>query len=152
MKRPDLRRIGKALLPITIAFVISVILLAAVGVPPLEAFELIWNGAFGSSSKIGDTLMAWVPLTLAAAGLVVTFAAGLWNIGIDGQIIAGAIAASWVAREVSGPSFVIVTLAILAGIVGGVLWALLAGILKTVDAATTTGEQLGYLIGGKVDA
>ena len=127
----DLRRWGKAAIPVVVAFVVSAIMLAAVGVPPLEGFQLIYEGAFGNSSKIGDTLMAWVPLTLAAAGLVVTFAAGLWNIGIDGQIIAGAIAASWVAREVTGPTWWIVTAAIVAGIIGGMLWALLAGVLKT---------------------
>jgi simple sugar transport system permease protein len=114
-----------------VAFAFSIALLAVIGVDPFEAFRLLWEGAFGNSTKIADTLMAWVPLTLAAAGLVVTFAAGLWNIGIDGQIIAGAIAASWVAREVSGPTWLLVTLAIGAGIVGGVVWALLAGILKT---------------------
>ena len=93
-----IQRVAKASIPVVVAFVVSLIMLAAVGVPPFEAFQLMYDGAFGNSTKIGDTLMAWVPLTLAAAGLVVTFAAGLWNIGIDGQIIAGAIAASWVAR------------------------------------------------------
>ena len=127
----DLRRFGKAAIPVAAAFAVSAILLAIAGVPPVEGFQLIWEGAFGNSSKIGDTLMAWAPLTLAAAGLVVTFAAGLWNIGIDGQIIAGAIAASWVAREVTGPSWWIITAAIVAGIIGGVVWALLAGVLKT---------------------
>lgn len=117
--------------PIGLALLVSVILLAVAGAPPLEAIELIWQGAFGNSSKLGDTLMAWVPLVLASAGLIITFNAGLWNIGIDGQIIAGGIAASWVAREVTGSSVVIVTLAILAGITGGALWALLAGVLKT---------------------
>jgi simple sugar transport system permease protein len=131
MRNLDLARIGRGAIPLGVALVISVVLLAVVGVPPLEAFELIWDGAFGNSTKIADTLMAWVPLALAASGLVITFAAGLWNIGIDGQIIAGAIAASWVAREVTGPSWLIVTLAIAAGIVGGMVWALFAGVLKT---------------------
>ncbi len=117
--------------PVALAIVVSVILLAVAGAPPLEAIELIWQGAFGNSNKTGDTLMAWVPLVLASAGLVITFNAGLWNIGIDGQIIAGGIAASWVAREVGGSSFLIVTLSLLAGILGGAVWALLAGVLKT---------------------
>jgi len=66
-----------------------------------------------------------------AAGLVVTFAAGLWNIGIEGQIVAGAIAATWVARERPGPAPVLIPLMLLAGLIGGALWALLAGVLKT---------------------
>ncbi|MDH3729525.1 MAG: ABC transporter permease [Acidimicrobiia bacterium] len=116
--------------PIVLAIIVSVILLALAGTPPIEAFQLIWEGAFGNSTKIGDTMMAWVPLVLASAGLIVTFNAGLWNIGIDGQIIAGGIAASWVARELGGPTALIVTVAIIAGMVGGMLWALLAGVLK----------------------
>ena len=62
------------------------------GAPPFQALHLIWDGSVGSADKMGDTLMAWVPLTLAGAGLVVTFSAGLWNIGIEGQIVVGAIA------------------------------------------------------------
>jgi simple sugar transport system permease protein len=75
--------------------------------------------------------MAWVPLVLAAAGLVVTFTAGLWNIGVEGQIVLGAIAATWVARTVPGPGWVVVPAAVLAGMVGGAVWALAAGVLRT---------------------
>ena len=64
----------------------------------------MWEGAFGSAAKVSDTLMSWVPLVLAASGLVVTFTAGLWNIGVEGQIVAGAIAATWVARSL-GPGW-----------------------------------------------
>jgi len=117
--------------PVVLAFVVAVVLLQLAGAPPLEALGLLWDGSVGSAAKVSDTLAAWVPLTLAAAGLVVTFAAGLWNIGVEGQIVAGAIFATWVAREVSGPATVLIPLMLLAGVLGGVLWALLAGILKT---------------------
>ncbi len=130
-QRSLLRRTGFNLLPVLLAFAVAILLLLIVDAPPLEALRNIWDGSFGSSDKIAATLMAWVPLTLAAAGLVITFAAGLWNIGIEGQIVLGAIAASWVAREVPGPSAVVIPVAIVAGIVGGTLWALLAGVLKT---------------------
>lgn len=113
------------------AIVVGVILLLLVGAPPFEALRLLVDGSFGSASRISSTLLAWSPLVLASAGLVVTFAAGLWNIGVEGQIVMGAIAASWVAREIPGPTWVIVPLTILAGVIGGVLWALLAGVLKT---------------------
>jgi ABC-type uncharacterized transport system permease subunit len=120
-----------AILPVALAFAVGFLLLWFAGAPPLEAFRLLWDGSLGSAAKIGDTLAAWVPLTLAAAGLVVTFAAGLWNIGIEGQIVAGGIAATWAAREVPGPAAVLIPIMLLAGMVGGALWALLAGILKT---------------------
>jgi simple sugar transport system permease protein len=124
------RAVG-GLLPIALAVAVVVGLLLLVGAPPGQSIRLIYDGSLASSDKIGDTLMAWVPLVLAGAGLVVTFTAGLWNIGIEGQIVMGAIAATWVARTAPGPRPVLLTLMVLAGIVGGALWAVLAGVLKT---------------------
>jgi len=124
-------RTGAIVVPIVLAFAVAVALLQLAGAPPLEALGLLWDGSVGSAAKISDTLSAWVPLTLAAAGLVVTFAAGLWNIGIEGQIVAGAVVATWVAREAPGPAPALIPLMLLAGVIGGALWALLAGVLKT---------------------
>lgn len=118
-------------IPVALAFVVALVLLQLAGAPPFEALGLLWDGSVGSAAKISDTLSAWVPLTLAAAGLVVTFAAGLWNIGVEGQIVAGAIVATWVAREIPGPAPVLIPLMICGGVAGGVLWALVAGVLKT---------------------
>lgn len=125
------KRSGPTLIALVVAFVFATLLLWLAGAPPFEAFRLIVDGAFGSADRTSATLLAWVPLVLAAAGLVVTFAAGLWNIGVEGQIIMGAIAATWVAREIPGPVEVVIPLTIVAGIVGGALWALFAGVLKT---------------------
>ncbi len=99
--------------------------------PPLEAFRLILDGSFGTADRASATLLAWVPLVLASAGLVVTFNAGLWNIGVEGQIIVGAIVAAWAARVMPGPTAAVIPMTIVAGIVGGAAWALLAGVLKT---------------------
>jgi general nucleoside transport system permease protein len=121
----------RILLPIVAALAIGAVLLAVSGVPPSAALGLVWEGAFGSPAKISDTLMAWVPLVLAASGLVVTFTAGLWNIGVEGQIVAGAIAATWVARSLPGPGWVVVPAVMAAALAGGVGWALLAGLLRT---------------------
>jgi ABC-type uncharacterized transport system permease subunit len=120
-----------AAFPVALAFGVVVGLLVVVGAPPFQALRYIWTGSMGGASQIGDTLMAWVPLTLAGAGLVVTFAAGLWNIGIEGQIAAGGIAATWVGRTAPGGAPVLIPLMFLGGAIGGGLWALLAGVLKT---------------------
>jgi len=113
------------------AFIFAILLLWLAGAPPFEALSLIWVGAFGSADKTANTILAWVPLVLASAGLVVTFAAGLWNIGVEGQIVMGAIFATWVARSIPGPAEVVIPLTIAAGVLGGAFWALLAGVLKT---------------------
>lgn len=119
------------LVSVVLAIGVSMLLLWLVGAPPVEAIGLMWEGAFGTADKVANTLLVWTPLILASAGLVVTFAAGMWNIGVEGQIVIGAIAASFVAREIPGPSAVVVPLTILAGAIGGALWALLAGVLRT---------------------
>ncbi|HVM63657.1 MAG TPA: hypothetical protein VMU14_02265, partial [Acidimicrobiales bacterium] len=85
----------------------------------------------GGTNQVGDTLMAWVPLALATSGFIVTYVAGLWNIGIEGQIAMGGIAATWVGRTAPGDRPVLLTLMFLAGVLGGAAWALLAGLLKT---------------------
>ncbi len=127
----DLRAATPTLVSLVAALAFGVVLLLFAGAPPFEALWLLVQGSFGSASKVSATLLAWSPLLLASAGLVVTFAAGLWNIGVEGQIIVGAIAASWVARSLPGPVWVILPATILAGAVGGLIWALLAGALKT---------------------
>jgi simple sugar transport system permease protein len=119
-----------ALLPVATALSVGLLLLLSVDAPPLEALRLIFDGALGSTGGLSSTLMAWVPLALAAAGLVVTFAAGLWNIGVEGQIIVGAVAATAVARYVDAPSGLVVPLLLLAGVLGGLLWGLLVGVLR----------------------
>ncbi len=113
------------------ALVVSVGLLALAGAPPFEALVLVLDGAVGDGGRMADTLMSWVPLTLASAGLVVTFVAGLWNIGVEGQVIAGAIGATWAARTIPGDGLVVIPAALAVGVVAGAVWALAAGVLKT---------------------
>ena len=124
-------RYRTALISVGLALLVTIGLLLIVGAPPFRALRLLWDGSFGTTDKINDTLMSWVPLVLAAAGLLITFQAGLWNIGVEGQIIMGAIGASWVARSVEGPSGVVVPLAIVVGAIFGALWALIPGYLRT---------------------
>ncbi len=132
--RVPTRRLGMGLAPFVLALLTSALLVLLVTQSfsdTVETFRLLFEGSWGSSDKRAQTLMVWVPLVLASAGLTVTFAAGLWNIGVEGQIIMGAIFASFIAREVSAPSPVLWVLTILAGLVGGLLWALLVGWLRT---------------------
>ncbi len=122
--------VGRVLTPIAGALVVAIGLLLVTGSNPLEALGLLVEGSVGSTTNVADTVAAWVTMVLAAAGLVVTFRAGLWNIGVEGQVIAGSIAAAFVARTIEGPVWVMIGLTMLAGILGGGLWALLAGLLR----------------------
>lgn len=117
--------------PILLGLVLTTLALFAVGANPWQAYGVMWDGAFGDATKISTVLVAWVPLLLASVGLLITFTAGLWNIGVEGQIIMGAIGTAWVARTFDLPSPILIPLLFLGGMIGGALWALLAGVLKT---------------------
>ncbi len=117
---------------IVAALAISALVLVILGASPLDAFSLILSGAFSSTDKLAYVLTAWAPVLLCSAGLLVTFAAGLWNIGIEGQIIMGAVFATGIMRALqnSAPPAVVLALAALGGVLGGTLWAGLAGVLR----------------------
>lgn len=116
--------------PVVAALLFTAGLLILYNASPSEALDAVIQGAFGDQSKTLSVMAFWVPLTLCAAGLVITFTAGLWNIGIEGQIIMGSIAASWVALKVNA-GFLQLPLEIIAAMLAGALWAALSAVLKT---------------------
>ena len=129
-----------------LALLLTTLLMLAAGAPPLEAYANIIKGALGSLDRITKVLVSWIPLLLTTAGLLVTFTAGLWNIGVEGQIVLGAIASTWVLRllqESTIASGWIILLSVLAGMVGGALWASLAGALKTFGGVNEIFGGLG---------
>ena len=138
--------LGLQLGALILAFLLTSVILLIAGAPPFEAFKQIALGAVGSTSNFADVLVAWVPLLLASAGLLATFAAGLWNIGVEGQIVLGAALTTLVLRllqDTSLPPALILVLAMMAGVCGGLMWAVLAGILKTFGGVNEIFGGLG---------
>ncbi len=124
---------------------VSIILILAKA-QPLETFRLIWEGATGNTTRIASVFVVWVPLVLVTCGLLATFTAGLWNIGIEGQITVGAIFTTGVIRLFLGSSVspvLVIIISILAGMLGGALWAALAGVLKTFGGVNEIFGGLG---------
>lgn len=117
--------------PIVLGLILTTLALVAVGANPLQAYGVMWTGAFGNPEKVGNVFLAWVPIVLCSVGLLITFTAGLWNIGIEGQITFGAILATFAARQFDLPAALLIPILLIAGMIGGALWALLAGALKT---------------------
>lgn len=131
---PAFRLLNRALfilVPVAASLVITAVLIAALGNDPLEVFNMTWTGAFRDSARVAAVLNLWIPLTLCAIGLIVTFTAGLWNIGVEGQMMAGAMAASWGAQFLALPQPVLIPVCIGLGALGGLGWAALVGVLKT---------------------
>lgn len=112
---------------IAIAFITLIILSA--GASPLQVAIEMGVGAFGTPDRWARVVATLAPLLLCTSGLLFTFTAGLYNLGIEGQMAFGAIAATGIMRltETSLPPALVIGLAILVGGAGGALWGLLAG-------------------------
>lgn len=131
---------------VALALLITTLVLMAAKAPPLAAYANIVSGALGSWDVASNVLVSWVPLLLVTSGLLVTFTVGLWNIGIEGQITLGAIFTTWALRDLSSSGWspaLIIVVAIMAGMAGGALWAILAGALKTFGGVNEIFGGLG---------
>ena len=112
------------------------LLFGALGTDPLVAIRTIfWDPIFGEFAFYyrGQLLVKAGPLILIAVGLAMGFRAGIWNIGAEGQYIIGAICGAVVglAFYPMEARWLIFPLMILAGALGGYLWAMIPGILRT---------------------
>lgn len=140
-------RVSSMIIAVILALLFTSIMVWAMKANPLKVFDVILSGSVGSSSAFTQVLQAWIPLVLASLGLMFTFTAGLWNIGMEGQIEIGAIFAYGIIRIFTGtetsPALVII-LAILSGIVGGAFWALLVGLLKNFGGVNEIFGGLGF--------
>ncbi|MGA7193116.1 MAG: ABC transporter permease [Anaerolineales bacterium] len=146
MKKSVWINIGFQVGALVLALLITTLLLVAAGAPPFQAYESIVSGAFGSSNDVTSILISWSPLLLTTAGVLITFSAGLWNIGIEGQMVLGSIFATWMLRllqDTNMPPALIIILGILFGMIGGALWAGLAGALKTFGGVNEIFGGLG---------
>ena len=114
-----------------------VMLLTGVSIPRIgEAYAALFNGSFGSISAVSETLTAAAPVTLAALGVALGFRAGLFNIGAEGQMAAGGMAAVVVGFSFAGmPIYIHLPLALAAGILAGAIWAAIPGWLKASTGA-----------------
>lgn len=127
-------RLVDVLLPVFAALAalfVGAVMLLFLKVNPIEAYKALWDGAFGSSNAFAETLVKATPLLLVALGICISFRADVINIGGEGQMIVGAIFATWVGLTFTGlPGWLVITLAMLAGFAGGGIWGGIPGLLK----------------------
>jgi simple sugar transport system permease protein len=131
-------RVGAGLL----ALLLAAIPIAAAGAPVLEAYALMLRGAFGSIFAVSEMLTRATPLIFTGLAAAIAFRARLWNIGLEGQLYAGALAAVVVGTgAVSGPPVLMVPLVLIAGAMAGALVMLGPTLLKVrfgADEVVTT--------------
>ena len=118
------------LIALAITAVIIGLLVAIAGVSPLDAFSSLYDGAFGDRESALETLVQATPLILTGLAAAIAFRAGIWNIGGQGQFIAGAIGTWWVYATMPGLPAPLLFVAMFAGAaVFGAVWASVASVL-----------------------
>ncbi len=119
------------LLALVITVVIGVILFAALGKDPVRGLQVFFVEPLKSWYAVGELMVKATPLLLIALGLAVCFRSNVWNIGAEGQFVIGAICAGGVALladKTTGPW--IVPAVLLAGVLGGMVWAGITALLR----------------------
>ncbi len=130
-------RVTSTIITLGPALVIVLLLLGfillSIDKDPVTAARDFIDGALGSAARRTDVLMMALPMLLCASGLLLTFTAGLWNIGVEGQVTMGAVFATIVAHNVTSNSnsLLVIPGELILAMIGGALWAGLAAILKT---------------------
>lgn len=120
------------LVAVLLAFVVGGVILWLQGVNPFVAYREMIVGAFGSKNGLADTLVKATPLLLVGLGIAIAFRGGMINIGAEGQLIVGALLATFIGLQLGGkmPAFLVVIIGLVAGSLMGGLWAAIAGVLK----------------------
>jgi simple sugar transport system permease protein len=137
-----------SLLAVAIALLAGGVVIALSGQNPIPAYEALFAGAFGGQRAIAETLVAATPLILGGLAFAVAARAGLFNIGIEGQMVMGGMTAGLVGAWDAGlPAYIHLPLALLAAMVAGGIWGFIPGILKAKTGAheVITTIMLNYI-------
>ncbi|MDO9088982.1 MAG: ABC transporter permease [Burkholderiaceae bacterium] len=122
---------GSPLLALVITVFIGVLLFAALGKDPVKGLLVFFWEPIRSPYALGELMVKATPLLVIALGLAVCFRSNVWNIGAEGQFVIGAVCAGGVALLADkGTGGWIVVCIILAGVLGGMLWAGITALLR----------------------
>jgi ABC-type uncharacterized transport system permease subunit len=127
-----LRSIALAALVVATILLATGLLLALGGYDVRAALAALWTGSVGSwYSLTSATLVRAIPLMLSGCAVAIAFRAGVFNIGAEGQLLAGAAAATGMALALPALGVVALVLALVGGAVGGAAWAAIAALLRS---------------------
>ncbi len=147
------------LLALAITVMVGTLLFAALGKDPLRGLEMFFWQPIHNSYAIGELLVKATPLLIIALGLAVCFRSNVWNIGAEGQYIMGAIFGGGVAllADASTGGWIVLPI-LLAGVLGGMLWASITALLRdrfhaneilvSLMLVYVAVQLLSYLVGG----
>jgi len=120
------------LLSVFSALLVGAIVLVLLNKNPIEAYTVLITGAFTNKNGLADTLVKATPLMLVALGIAISFRGGVINIGAEGQLVMGALLATYLAVALGDvlPGPITILICLVAGMVMGGVWGAIAGYLK----------------------
>jgi general nucleoside transport system permease protein len=131
-----LSSLGVPLLAVVTALIIGAVVIVVTGGDVLKAYQGLWEGSLGRPQSISETLVWTTPYIFGGLAVALAFKAGLFNIGVEGQIGLGALASVYVGYAVKDVPFPFhAILAILVGALAGALWGAIPGLLKAKTGA-----------------
>lgn len=126
-------RIVNILVPVIsviLGLLVGAIVMMVSGYDPVAGYSALWNGIFGDVYTMGETIRQITPYILAGLAVAFAFRTGLFNIGVEGQLIVGWFAAAYVGVAFDLPKMIHLPLAILTAAAAGALWGFIPGLLK----------------------
>lgn len=128
------KRFVNTLVPVVsviLGLLVGAVVMIVSGYDPIKGYIALWNGIFGDAYTIGETIRQITPYILAGLAVAFAFRTGLFNIGVEGQLIVGWFAAAYVGITFDElPKMIHLPLAILAAALAGALWGFIPGLLK----------------------
>lgn len=120
----------KSLLAVLFGLLAGAVLMLLTGHNPIEGYQYLIQGGLKNPERIGNTLATATPLILTGLSVAFAFRTGLFNIGATGQMLIGGFCATAVGLTLDLPRGLLLPLMVLAGFIGGALWAVVPGFLK----------------------
>ena len=125
-------RIASPLLALVLTVVIGVVLFLALGKDPVQGLAVFFWEPIRSAYALGELVVKATPLLIIALGLALCFRSNVWNIGAEGQYVMGAVFATGIAlmADKASSPWVMVPSVLLAGVLGGMVWAGITAFLR----------------------
>lgn len=128
-----IKHLNKITIPfasVILGLLVGAIIMLVSGYNPIAGYGAMLQGIFGDSYYIGESIRTIIPYILAGLAVAFAFRTGLFNIGVEGQLIIGWLVSVWVGISLDAPAIIHLPIAILAGALAGALWAFIPGLLK----------------------
>ncbi len=123
-------KIVVSLIAVLFGLLAGAVLMAVTGNNPITGYSYLFEGGLKNPERIGNTLATATPLIFSGLSVAFAFRTGLFNIGVAGQLLFGGFCASAVGLTLDLPKALLLFLMIIAGFLGGALWAFVPGLLK----------------------